>query len=97
MESSKQIGLECDMKPRKAKVEYAEKIKACFIFTGTRGMVKFRRTVMGSVRDYIVHYSPFPVLACPLKNQKEHKENEKEMSVLATTNVSVFSYKNFIM
>lgn len=67
----KAIGLEGDMKPGQAIVDFAEKSKACFIVTGTRGMGKFRRTVMGSVSDYIVHHSPCPVLVCRQKEQKE--------------------------
>ncbi|XP_045166211.1 universal stress protein in QAH/OAS sulfhydrylase 3'region-like isoform X3 [Mercenaria mercenaria] len=74
----KAIGLEGDMKPGQAIVDFAEKSKACFIVTGTRGMGKFRRTVMGSVSDYIVHHSPCPVLVCRQKDQKEQKEKEKE-------------------
>lgn len=75
----KAIGLEGDKKPGQAIVEFAEKSKACFIVTGTRGMGKFRRTVMGSVSDYIVHHSPCPVLVCRQKDQKEHdKKEEKE-------------------
>ena len=62
------IGLESDMKPGQAIIECAEKYKASFIVTGTRGQGKFRRTVMGSVSDYIVHHSPCPVLVC------RHKE-----------------------
>ncbi|KAL4225974.1 hypothetical protein ACF0H5_013961 [Mactra antiquata] len=73
----KAIGLEGDMKPGQAIVDFAEKNKACFIVTGTRGMGKFRRTVMGSVSDYIVHHSPCPVLVCRQKDQKESKDKEK--------------------
>ncbi|XP_052780833.1 putative universal stress protein SAUSA300_1656 isoform X2 [Mya arenaria] len=72
----KAIGLEGDMKPGQAIVDYAEKSKATFIVTGTRGMGKFRRTVMGSVSDYIVHHSPCPVLVCRQK-EKDHKEHKE--------------------
>ncbi|XP_052286059.1 putative universal stress protein SAUSA300_1656 isoform X2 [Dreissena polymorpha] len=67
----KAIGLEGDMKPGQAIVDFAEQSKATFIVTGTRGMGKFRRTVMGSVSDYIVHHSPCPVLVCRQKEAKE--------------------------
>ena len=65
------IGLDGDMKPGQAIVDFAEKSKATFIVTGTRGMGKIRRTVMGSVSDYIVHHSPCPVLVCRHKEKNE--------------------------
>ncbi|KAK3588578.1 hypothetical protein CHS0354_026181 [Potamilus streckersoni] len=62
------IGLDGEPKPGAAVVDCATNENATFIVTGTRGMGKFRRTVMGSVSDYIVHHSPCPVLVC------RHKE-----------------------
>lgn len=37
---------------------------ATLIITGTRGLGKFRRTIMGSVSDYVIHHSHVPVLVC---------------------------------
>lgn len=41
---------------------------ARIIVCGTRGQGTFRRTVMGSVSDYIVHHSDVPVLVCRYKH-----------------------------
>lgn len=42
-----------------AKEEHAD-----IIVTGTRGQGKIRRTLLGSVSDYIIHHSHVPVLVC---------------------------------
>ncbi|XP_076468781.1 universal stress protein YxiE-like isoform X2 [Babylonia areolata] len=55
-------------KPGEVIVNIAREEQAAFIVTGTRGLGKFRRTIMGSVSDYIVHHSPVPVLVCRRKN-----------------------------
>ncbi len=34
------------------------------IVTGSRGMGKVRRTILGSVSDYLVHHSICPVVVC---------------------------------
>lgn len=34
------------------------------IVTGTRGMGKVRRTILGSVSDYLVHHAHCPVVVC---------------------------------
>ena len=51
-------------KPGHAICEFAQKHNATFICTGTRGMGKIRRTLMGSVSDFVVHHSHVPVLVC---------------------------------
>lgn len=56
-----------DRSPGHAICKYAERVNATFIVTGTRGLGKFRRTMLGSVSDYILHHSPVPVLICRLK------------------------------
>lgn len=45
-------------------VKTAEDISASMIVIGTRGMGKIRRTIMGSVSDYVIHHSHVPVLVC---------------------------------
>ncbi|XP_063402625.1 uncharacterized protein LOC134690359 isoform X1 [Mytilus trossulus] len=51
-------------KPGHAICEFAQKHDATFIVTGTRGMGKLRRTLLGSVSDFVVHHSHVPVLVC---------------------------------
>ncbi|XP_071082608.1 universal stress protein YxiE-like [Haliotis cracherodii] len=50
--------------PGHAIVKVAEEEKAAFIVTGCRGQGTVRRTLMGSVSDYIVHHSHVPVVVC---------------------------------
>ncbi|XP_045165563.2 putative universal stress protein SERP1273 isoform X2 [Mercenaria mercenaria] len=45
-------------------VKVAEDEGADFIITGSRGLGTIRRTLLGSVSDYIVHHSPVPVFVC---------------------------------
>jgi len=51
-------------KPGEFVVETATKNKADFIVIGTRGLGKVRRTIMGSVSDFVVHHANCPVLVC---------------------------------
>ncbi|XP_059153761.1 uncharacterized protein LOC131939467 [Physella acuta] len=56
-----------DKDPGHGICKFAERVNATFIVTGTRGLGKFRRTMLGSVSDYILHHSHVPVLICRLK------------------------------
>jgi len=49
-------------KPGEFIVNVATREKANFIVMGTRGLGKIRRTIMGSVSDYVVHHSICPVV-----------------------------------
>lgn len=51
--------------PGVAIVEIAKTTGADSIVVGTRGLGIIRRTVLGSVSDYVIHHSPIPVLVCP--------------------------------
>ena len=51
-------------KPGEAIVAAAVEHKADMIVMGTRGMGTIRRTIMGSVSDYVVHHAPCPVIVC---------------------------------
>ncbi|XP_062567943.1 universal stress protein in QAH/OAS sulfhydrylase 3'region-like [Saccostrea cucullata] len=48
-------------------VKVAEEEKAAMIITGTRGLGKIRRKLLGSVSEYILHHSPVPVMVCRQK------------------------------
>ena len=52
------------MKPGQTICQVGEQEKAIMIVMGTRGMGKIRRTIMGSVSDYVVHHSHCPVVVC---------------------------------
>ncbi|XP_033746403.1 universal stress protein in QAH/OAS sulfhydrylase 3'region-like isoform X1 [Pecten maximus] len=74
IDKANKLGIEAEFKveaaekPGHAIVEVATKNEAAFIVTGTRGMGKIRRTILGSVSDFVVHHAPCPVLVC------RHKE-----------------------
>ena len=57
-------------KPGQVICRIAEEEGAAIIVCGTRGQGTVRRTIMGSVSDYIVHHSHVPVLVCRYKNKK---------------------------
>ena len=51
-------------KPGEVICRIAEEEDAAMIITGARGMGKVRRTILGSVSDYLVHHSICPVIVC---------------------------------
>lgn len=60
---------ECINKPGEGIVKCAEKEKADLIVMGTRGLSSLRRTVLGSVSDYVLHHSQKPVAVVPSPEQ----------------------------
>ncbi|KAJ8301509.1 hypothetical protein KUTeg_020496 [Tegillarca granosa] len=54
-------------KPGAGILSAAAEVNATVIITGTRGQGNIRRTLLGSVSDYLLHHSPVPVVVCPLK------------------------------
>ena len=64
--------MEGGMKPGNVLVQAAEDEKATMIVMGTRGMGTVRRTILGSVSDYVVHHAHCPVVVCrkPKEEQK---------------------------
>lgn len=51
-------------KPGEVVCETANEEKATMIVMGTRGLGTVRRTIMGSVSDYVVHHAHCPVMIC---------------------------------
>ena len=45
-------------------VDKANEEHAQMVVMGTRGMGTVRRTLMGSVSDYVVHHAHCPVIIC---------------------------------
>ena len=58
------VRTEGGMKPGQVICKIAADEKATMIVIGTRGMGKVRRTIMGSVSDYVVHHATCPVVVC---------------------------------
>ena len=51
-------------KPGEAIVNYAEQMKSTMVVMGTRGLGAVKRTILGSVSDYVVHHAHCPVIVC---------------------------------
>ena len=51
-------------KPGEVICQIAEEVSAAMIITGTRSVGKMRRTILGSVSDYLVTHALCPVLVC---------------------------------
>lgn len=49
-------------KPGESIVAAANDLRASFVMMGTRGMGTIRRTILGSVSDYVVHHCQCPVI-----------------------------------
>ncbi|KAF6773775.1 hypothetical protein AHF37_06191 [Paragonimus kellicotti] len=54
-----------DTKPGAALIQAADELKASVIVMGNRGMGVIRRTILGSVSDYVLHHSHMPVVIVP--------------------------------
>ena len=52
------------LKPGQLICQVANEEKAAMIVLGTRGMSKIRRTLLGSVSDYVIHHAICPVVVC---------------------------------
>ncbi|XP_063431097.1 universal stress protein Sll1388-like [Mytilus trossulus] len=49
-------------------VDVANREKAVYVVVGSRGLGKIRRTLLGSVSDYVLHHSLVPVIVCKNEN-----------------------------
>lgn len=56
-------------------VKAAEEQKAGMIICGSRGQGLLRRTILGSVSDYVLHHAHVPVIVC--KHEDEQKKLQK--------------------
>lgn len=63
-------------KPGEVICSIAEEEKASLIVCGTRGQGTIRRTLLGSVSDYIIHHSHVPVLVCR-QHAPQHQQHKK--------------------
>ena len=55
----------CDSNPGSAIVNMAKEKNAELIVMGTRGLSTLRRTVLGSVSDYVLHHTDCPIAVVP--------------------------------
>ena len=58
--------------PGRTIVDKAVEESVDFIVIGARGLGKVRRTILGSVSDYIVHHSKVPVTVVPPESWRHH-------------------------
>ena len=56
--------LEKGMRPGHVITEFAQAQNAGTIVMGTRGMGKIRRTILGSVSDFVIHHAHCAVVVC---------------------------------
>ena len=63
-------------KPGQNIVDTAKSHDAKLIVIGSRGLGSIRRTLLGSVSDYVLHHANVPVAVCP--KQKESKQKESK-------------------
>jgi len=54
--------------PGQGIISVSEQEGAKLVVIGTRGLDMLRRTLLGSVSDYVVRHSKVPVLVCPANN-----------------------------
>jgi len=64
--------------PGEVTVQVAKDEKANLIILGSRGMGTIRRTLLGSVSDYVMHHSHIPVLVCKHPDVHKHHELHKQ-------------------
>ena len=56
--------------PGESIVKAAEEQDVDIIVVGSRGQGTLRRTILGSISDYVIHHAHVPVLIC--KHEDEH-------------------------
>ena len=68
----------CAGKPGETICRIAEEENAVVIVTGTRGMGTLRRTILGSVSDYLLKHAHCPVIVCRDPAEIERKRHASE-------------------
>ncbi|XP_002130913.2 universal stress protein Sll1388 [Ciona intestinalis] len=61
-QQSAKIFFEVHEKPAEGLVKMAEKSHCDFIVIGSRGLGAVRRTILGSISDYVMHHAKVPVM-----------------------------------
>ncbi|ELT93011.1 hypothetical protein CAPTEDRAFT_220518 [Capitella teleta] len=56
-------------KPGEVVIQYADRFRGTHIVIGTRGFGLLRRTILGSVSEYVIHHSKIPVTIVPPETQ----------------------------
>ena len=69
-------------KPGEVICNIAEEESAVMIITGTRGMGKVRRTILGSVSDFLVNHAVCPVMVCrdPAEIERQRRPSGTDAS-----------------
>lgn len=70
-----------DERPDHTIIKVANEEKADLIVIGARGIGTLRRTVLGSVSDFVVHHSPIPVTVVPPEAWRHHYPHQHIGSV----------------
>lgn len=65
-------------RPGEGIVKAAEESHADLVIVGSRGHGKVRRTLLGSVSDYVLHHCHVPVIVCPHKHEHHHGHHDKD-------------------
>lgn len=52
-------------KPGEAICKFLKEENASMVVMGSRGASVLRRTILGSVSDYVLHHAHIPVIICP--------------------------------
>lgn len=62
--------------PGETIVKAAHEHNADFLICGSRGHGAVRRTILGSISDYILHHAHVPVLICKHEDEKHRIERQ---------------------
>ncbi|KAL0084789.1 hypothetical protein F4703DRAFT_1856071 [Phycomyces blakesleeanus] len=64
--------------PKKSVIDYCIQCRPTYIITGTRGLGVLKRTLLGSVSDYIAKHCPNPVLILKLTPEELSSREEQD-------------------